>query len=655
MTDNSPIRSEVNESLRHERSARTHDSRNGDDSPALAPQRTTSACDAPRSRGALRLCALMLAVMSVNLLTVTARKSITTDEIPLIPAAYYHLKTSEFRLVNEHPPLPKLLAGLPLLVIKPREFGRVPTPAEQWACVVRFWEDNRADFARISFWARVPMIALTVALGFLLFVYARDLFGARAAVLAVALYSLEPTMLAHGRVVQTDVPAAFGYLLLFYMLRRYALAPSWQRALALGLAAGLAIVAKFSMLLAAPVIATAFIVLLWCASHDRRRRMMSDHEQRTTDNRQPATDNGRRRATIVAHFCVVALAALLLVHAAYSFHSRALTGEDARWIASSFPAHAGTVLRAVGALSHVLPTDFVLGVFWQLHHNGEGHPASLLGMYRRTGWWYYFPVAFALKTTLPFLLVSLASLAWGSREFFAKRDGRFFWLLAPFVIYTAFIMTSRINIGVRYYLPAYPFLFILGGALLDRLMGSTSSLMSPTSSLTTPARASTIAPRVRRVGLVAASVMLCWCAVEAIRAYPDYVPYMNQLASGRPHWQLLSDSNVEWGDDIRGLAEYLHARGETRVRGALLGGHLTPRYYGLDYYDMLTLTNAQLPPTRYLAVGASFLNGSPMPLTPPPERTLTEDELFNFFDAYRRRTPEVVIGGSIYLFREAGE
>jgi hypothetical protein len=291
-------------------------------------------------------------------------------------------------------------------------------------------------------------------------------------------------------------------------------------------------------------------------------------------------------------------------------------------------------MRAVRALSHVVPTDFVMGVFWQIHHNGEGHPASLLGMYRRTGWWYYFPVAFALKTTLPFLLLSLASLAWGCREFLRTRDRKFIWLLVPFIIYTAFVMTSRINIGVRYYLPAYTFLFILSGALLDRLMSSA---------------------RTRRAGLAATIVLLGWCVVEATHAYPDYIPYMNQLAAARPHWQLLSDSNVEWGDDIRGLADYLKARGETRVRGALLGGHFTPQYYGIDFWNVLIFTDAQMPPTRYVAVGASFLNGSPVPLTPPPGRALSEAEMYNFFDAYRRRTPEALIGGSIYLFREAGE
>jgi hypothetical protein len=130
------------------------------------------------------------------------------------------------------------------------------------------------------------------------------------------------------------------------------------------------------------------------------------------------------------------------------------------------------------------------------------------------------------------------------------------------------------------------------------------------------------------------------------------MPYMNQLASGRPGWQLLSDSNVEWGDDNRGLAEYLRARGETRVRAATLGGFITLRQYGVENLDLLAPNADKLPQTRYVAIGASFLNGSTVPGALSGKTTPAEDPRLNLFDAYRRRTPEAVIGGSIYVFRE---
>jgi 4-amino-4-deoxy-L-arabinose transferase-like glycosyltransferase len=454
------------------------------------------------------------------------------------------------------------------------------------------------------------MIALTIALGVLIFRFARELFGARAAVLAVALFSFEPTVLAHGRVVQTDIPASFGYLLIFFTLHAYARNRTHRRALWVGVAAGIAILAKFSMLLAAPVLAFYFLALLWRAPRERR-------------------------SMVVADAALVALAALLVVNAAYFFQHRALAAADAQWIEKAFPSSVGPVLQAVSALSYLLPTDFVMGVFYQLWHNGEGHSAGLLGMYRQTGWWYYFPVAFALKTTLPFLLLSLASLVWAAREWIRTREARMLWMLAPFAVYTAFVLFSNIDIGVRYYLPAYTFLFILGGALLDRLLKSR---------------------RARRAGALVAIALLCWTGVEAARAHPDQMSYMNQLASRAPHWWYLSDSNVEWGDDTRALAQYLRERGQTRVRGAFLCGFITLHHYGVEFVDRFPAAPAEPPATRYTAIGASYLNGSTVPLAPKPDgRIPTDEERVNVYDEYRHRTPEKIFGGSIYLYREDGQ
>ena len=92
------------------------------------------------------------------------------------------------------------------------------------------------------------MIALTLALGALLFVFTRDLLGPRVATLAVALFAFEPTILAHGRIVQTDIPAAFGLLFTLYAIWRYLRTPGWNNACLLGGAAALAILAKYSML-----------------------------------------------------------------------------------------------------------------------------------------------------------------------------------------------------------------------------------------------------------------------------------------------------------------------------------------------------------------------------------------------------------------------
>jgi len=564
-----------------------------------------------RAHGAELLSGAFLAVMGLQMLAVISRKSITVDEIVMIPAAYYHLAAGNFQLVNEHPPLSKIVAAVPLLFVQPEEAraDQINAPLNssdaKWGYQESFWADNVKRFDSLSFWPRVPMILLTVVLGLLIFRFTRELFGPRAAVLAVALFSLEPTVLAHGRVVQTDIPAAFGYLLLFMALYQYARERTWRRAVWLGAAAAIAILAKFSMLLAGPALVIFFFGLWW-------RAHRSD---------QPL-------ATVVAHACIVLAVIVLVINAAYFFQHRPFVEADGQWIQNAFPLHSRAVTLAVLALSHLLPIDFLLGIFFQFSHNSAGHSASLLGMYSQQGWWYYFPVAFALKTTIPFLLLSLASLAWGSYEWIKNRERRFLWLLVPFAVYTIFVLFSHIDIGVRYYLPAYPFLFILSAALLDRLL------------------------KVRRaylLGPLVAVSLLGWMGVEAARAYPDHMTYMNQIASRAPHWWYLSDSNVEWGDDLRAVATYLHDRGETRVNDGTLGGFFSFRFYGIERVDALAAQGHELP--RYTAVGASYLNGSTVARQASDGRELTDDERFNAFDAYRRRTPEAVFG-SVYLYRE---
>jgi 4-amino-4-deoxy-L-arabinose transferase-like glycosyltransferase len=566
-----------------------------------------------RARATALLCAGLLAFMSLQMLSVVWRKSITVDEIVMIPAAYYHLAAANCQLVHEHPPFVKILAGLPLLFVQPDEvdpakLGHPPdSPVGKWLYSERFWDGNPGLFESLSFWARLPMIALSVLTGVLLFAFARELFGATAAVLAVALYSLEPTVLAHGRVVQTDVAASFGYLLVFYALLKHLRAPTWKRALLLGAAGGAACLTKFSMLLVAPVLGVVFLALALA---------------------------GRREAgawrRVAAHAGLTALAALVVINAAYFFDHRPLGAEGLKWVQEKAPDDTAAAVFAIEAASRVLPTDFVLGVFWQLWHNRTGHNAGLLGMHSPTGWWYYFPVAFSLKATLPFLLLSLAALGWGARELIRRRERRFVFALAPFAVYAAVSMAGALNLGVRYFLPAYMFLFVLGGALLERLWRSR---------------------RGGRAGAAAAALLVGWMCVEAARAYPDHISYMNQLASRAPHWWYLSDSNVEWGDDTRALAEHLRAKGETKVRAMFLGGFLTLHHHGVAYLDALATPKGA---TRYTAVGASFLNGSTVPGYEREGRPVTEEERVNTFDEYRRREPEKVFGGSIYLFREDG-
>ncbi len=648
--------------------------------PVFEPRRTiASVLLWARKHGAELLSAALLTVMGLQMLAVISRKCITTDEIVHIPAGYYHLVAGEFELNNEHPPLVKMWAALPLLFVQPDEPPAPNTDDENfmertYGFHARFWQANKGRFESVTFWPRVMMIPITLALGALIFVFARRLFGDTAAVISVGLYVLEPTVLAHGHIVHTDVPAALVYLLFFVALYFYSEqsqpkpvvnagpanigtadtgtagvspassntftqvpvepdnpdyvafnesgrdargpsingpsigGPSLKRALLLGLASGVALLTKFSMLVIVPVLGIYLLARLFTNRRDRKRR-----------------------SQVLLHGGLITVVVLFLVNAAYYFQRPALEASDVRWVAQRTPALLGFVTTGVRWLSKIVPTYYLFGVYNIELHNYYGHATSLLGQYNDLGWWYYFPVAFALKTTIPFLVLAVVALGWAVWKLTikqkGKRDKRFLWLVVPVGIYLAISLTSHINIGIRHFLPVYPFLFIAGGALLGKLLSAR-----------------------RMIGVAVLVILFGWMGFEAVHAFPNYIPYMNQLASRHPHWYYLSDSNVEWGDDLGELAAYLKARGETKVRGSLSGGWSTLGSYGVDYLDM-TLLPPDITPTRYVAIGASFLNGS---LIPGDENVIGRRsfERTEFFARYRDRKPEAVFGGSIYLFRE---
>src|SRR2546429_3949094 len=222
---------------------------------------------------------LLLLGMGANLISVLPRKSITVDDIVHIPAGFYHLHRN-FRINFEQPPLVKMLAALPLL------FTRTQTPTldpsmgsldpsrgfTQNSVALEFWRANNARYEELTFWSRVPMIAVALLLGTLIFIFARRLFGPRAALIAVALYTLEPTILAHSRVVQTDVISSVAYLLLSIAVYAYLETPKIRTAVYLGLTVGLALVSKFSMLALAPLAILVQIVLFTLAPKFGQRR-----------------------------------------------------------------------------------------------------------------------------------------------------------------------------------------------------------------------------------------------------------------------------------------------------------------------------------------------------------------------------------------------
>lgn len=543
--------------------------------------------------------AILLTALSANLIWLSYSSGITQDEVIHIPAGQYQLQQRDFRMNNVTPPALKSLSALATIFVRPRpvlppfpQDTNVDFETRDYQIAREFWTTNNDSFKTIVFTARLGAVVLTILLGLMIFVFTRQLFDVGVALLALALFIVEPNILAHGHIVHADVISALALVLFCYAVINYWRHKGSRWTLILGAATGLALIAKFTLI----ALFVVFIIALVARWNRARGRLLRDLLAKSG-------------AIII---CVV------IVNAAYFFEPRnPATAQTeianlprAGALINAFPQ---TLTRASGIL---LPTDFVQGFSRLARANQQGHDEFLLGKYSRTGWWYYFPVAFLLKTTIPFLLLSLASGAWAITRLFLNRSWRIAVLVVPIACYAALLATNRMQIGVRHLLPLFPFLFILCAVFLDWFITQR-----------------------RRAGAACALIIIAASSFEAVRAWPTYMSYMNQLTMRHPRWSYLGDSNIEWGQDIPALAAYLNARGVTRIRGAMLCGEVAMPRYGIDYTNLLSGGGDNDPPTEFIAIGANFLNGSLI----PGNR--------NWFEAYRERRPEAVFGDSIYLYR----
>ena len=182
------------------------------------------------------------------------------------------------------------------------------------------------------------------------------------------------------------------------------------------------------------------------------------------------------------------------------------------------------------------------------------HAAYLLGQISQDGFWSYFPIAFAVKTPLPTLLLLVA--ATGMWLLKRRRISVDYWLLLPALIYFSLAVLSRFNIGIRHILPIYPFLFVLLGGVTQQLWQDGSRGM--------------------RAGLL---VLGLWYLGASLSIYPRYLAYFNELAGGPKNGhKVLLDSNLDWGQDLKGLKHWMDSNKVQRIQML---------YFGIGYPEIL--------------------------------------------------------------------
>jgi hypothetical protein len=516
----------------------------------------------------------------------------TIDEFAHVPAGYAHAAAGRFDVHSKNPPLAKLLLALPGVV---GGGVAVPAPHENpfawgpWHYGRRFMDANGARYFDVFFRARAVAVAATLAAAALVFAWGRALFGARAAAVATALFLLCPTLLAHGHLATLDAVTMLAMLASAYAVRGAVLRPSLARWAAAGVVWGLALLCKFTALLLLP----AYAALALAARGREWRRGAGD-------------------------LAALALTALLLVNAGMAFRGSgdALGGfrfgsDFARGLQGALPAW----------LPVPLPRDYLRGfdaVQRDVEH-GE-FPAYLRGEWSQDGWWYYEAVALWVKTPEPVLALLLACPFFVSRARLPRRELAA--LLAPLAaVGLAMTGLNRLNIGLRYLLPIFPFLFLAIGACFARS---------------------------GRAPAFVAGLAVAYSAATALAVHPAHLAYFNLLSGGPANGhRWLLDSNLDWGQDLYRLPAELAARGVREPVKLLYFGHVDPRLYGID--------SVRLPPgpaVGVVAVSVTYLMGFSYPVTTPDGRFVPVGT--DHVAWLRGREPDARLG-SLWLFdlREA--
>jgi hypothetical protein len=192
-------------------------------------------------------------------------------------------------------------------------------------------------------------------------------------------------------------------------------------------------------------------------------------------------------------------------------------------------------------------------------------------------------------------------------------------LLPPLLLLYVLSFHYGKNYGVRYLLPAFPFLLLIAGRGVDWLLGR------------------------GRAGSATVAVLLAWQLAASTLTTPHQLAYFNELAGGPDAARRrLLDSNLDWGQDLGALAQYMKARGMHQI---CLGyfGHVDPKVYGIDF---------RFPPTEpaagRCAISANFLAGLPYGVTYAGERVLgVRSGMWSWYDRLR---PSARVGRSIYVF-----
>ncbi len=492
----------------------------------------------------------LLALFGARLLHTAHQKSFTVDEPAYVGTGLYLWESGDYhfaRSLRFHPPLAYHLAGLPLLALDLEHLEKSPSLGVQLV----HGSDPPPELVRMV--SRAPFVLLACWGGLLVFAWAREIAGTRAALLAAGLYTFSPTILANAGLAHSDITVTVLYLQTLYAFWRWHRHPTAALLALCGVSLGLALLAKLSALLLLPTLA----VLLLATAFGWPRRLAGERP------RVPESAAARVgwAAALTTGLVGVAVGIIWLGYGGSFALAEGAWGPFEGW---TLPGY----LHALG---------FDLGA------NVKGRPVFFFGEISDEAHWYVLPLAFALKT--PIALLALLGLALATRP--RRGDGLGFFVGIPCLVYAGFAcFVLEVPLGLRYLLPVYPLVHLFVAARL------------------TP-----VASGWRAAVLVGSCA---WLLGASLWIHPHYLAYFNELIGGPRHgYRYLAQANLDWGQDLSTLGRWLERRGNPPVT-LLYHGPERPESYGIR----ATRLRSCKPVTGLVVVSATRVHGLVGPKSP---------------------------------------
>lgn len=504
-------------------------------------------------------------------------QSLTTDEKVHAPAGFSYWKFDNYYLNPEHPPLAKLLVGLPVYLARPyfpatdqlfnvasRFYYDSWSETRQWG--EKFFYSTTNNVENIIFHARAVNIVLAVCLIIFLVFWGYQIGGLKAATLVAILASFTPLILGHGSLANTDLLITLNVALLSYFWWRYLGEKSWLWFFASAFTFGLCAVTKFSFVALIPFL---FFTSLIVAIKEKSIKFWS----------------------ALLKGLILAVVSWFVIMAFYGFSfETAPPFEGFMQKGIMLNALAINVMKLFGKF--MVPVWYFKGLFMVLGGAIGGRSAYLLGDFNGIGWWYYFPITIVLKTPISFLVLLIWSLA-KIKEFFKKDFALQAVLVGGASIYLLVAMASKTNLGQRHIMPIYPLLIIFISQLVLTVKVKWQSAVL--------------------------SILVLGNVISVAASYKNQIGYFNEFVGQKDGYKYLLDSNYDWGQGLTSIRDYLKNRtfGERVYVEYEWSSPGEQEYYGILNEDLKTFDANRdsiiiISPGAYMDLQRSWVRNLPI-------------------------------------------